>query len=191
MSHVIEPAVSGRSRCRGCGRTIARGELRFGERLANPYRDGDTTIWYHPRCAAYRRPEAFLASRGAGVDAGDEAAARFSLEHRRVRRVGGVERAPSGRARCRACRELIPRHALRIPLLFYEEGMFSASGFVHLGCAREYFGSTDLLDCVRHFAPGIDPADLEEVEAALRSAQAVESASADRPEESRPTTEEP
>ena len=39
MDHVIEPASSGRAKCRGCGRAIAKGELRLGERLPNPFTD--------------------------------------------------------------------------------------------------------------------------------------------------------
>jgi len=60
MPHVFEPAVTGRSKCRGCGRALERGELRFGERVANPFADGETTLWFHPLCAAYKRPEAIL-----------------------------------------------------------------------------------------------------------------------------------
>ena len=41
MPHVIEPAASGRAKCRGCGEKIAKGKLRFGERLPNPFGDGD------------------------------------------------------------------------------------------------------------------------------------------------------
>ena len=171
MPDVLEPAVSGRSRCRGCGAGIAKGAPRFGECLANPYADGDTMIWYHPMCAAYRRPEPFLAAL-ATSDLVDRdvlcEAARFSLAHRRVCRIGTLERAPSGRARCRGCRQLIPRDALRIPLLFYEEGMFNASGFVHLECAPGYFDSSDLLQCLQHFTPQMDPADLREAAAVLR-----------------------
>lgn len=167
MAHVIEPAVSGRSRCRGCGRNIARGEPRFGERLDNPYGEGEMTIWYHPACAAYRRPAPVLETLAAQPDADVDAdalteIARFSVDHRRVCRFGGLERAPSGRARCRHCRTLIERDGMRIPLLFYEEGVFSASGFVHLECAPAYFETDRLFDCVRHFAPDLEAEDLEE-----------------------------
>ena len=61
MPHTFEPAASGRSKCRGCGRAIGRGELRFGERLANPFAEGaEMTLWFHPLCAAYKRPESML-----------------------------------------------------------------------------------------------------------------------------------
>ncbi len=172
MGHVIEPAVSGRARCRGCGRPIGKGTLRFGERLDNPYGEGDTTVWYHPRCAAYRRPEPFLETL-AGVEDPPaevrslEQVGAFSRAHRRLCRLGAVERASSGRARCRHCRTLIERNTLRIPLLFYEEGVFSASGFLHLACAPGYFETPQLLDCARHFAPELEPADLAELERVL------------------------
>ena len=60
MAHTIEPASSGRARCRGCGKTIAKAELRFGERLPNPFADGEMTLWFHLPCAAFRRPESLL-----------------------------------------------------------------------------------------------------------------------------------
>jgi hypothetical protein len=171
MPHVIESAVSGRSRCRGCGGTITRGALRFGECLANPYSDGDTMIWYHPICAAYRRPEPFLTALSGSDIAGErerlDATARFSAAHRRVCRMGALERAASGRARCRCCRQLIPRDGLRIPLLFYEEGVFTASGFVHLECASAYFETSELLECLQHFTPRIDAVSLREAAAVL------------------------
>lgn len=40
MPHVFEHAPSGRAKCRGCDAVIAKGALRFGERLPNPYGDG-------------------------------------------------------------------------------------------------------------------------------------------------------
>src|SRR5262245_58246039 len=60
MPHVFEPASSGRAKCRGCGNQIEKGTLRFGERIPNPYAEGETTLWFHPVCAAYKRPEAML-----------------------------------------------------------------------------------------------------------------------------------
>ena len=65
MDHVIEPAASGRAKCRGCGQAIAKGELRVGERLPNPFADGrDMTHWLHLVCAAYKRPQPLLDALG-------------------------------------------------------------------------------------------------------------------------------
>jgi len=60
MPHLLERAPTGRAKCRGCSRAIAAGDWRFGERLPNPYADGEgaeMTHWYHPICAAFKRPE--------------------------------------------------------------------------------------------------------------------------------------
>ncbi len=161
MPHVLEPAASGRSRCRGCGRSIERGELRFGERIPNPFADGETTLWFHPACAAYKRPEPLLealAEAQASVPEREtlEGAARSSLAHRRLPRIDGAERAPRGQARCRSCREPIARGSWRIRLVFFEEGRFTAGGFVHLGCRRAYFERDDVLEQVLHFSPALD-----------------------------------
>jgi hypothetical protein len=60
MANVIEPAGTGRAKCRACGRVIGKGELRFGEVLPNPFGEGETTYWLHLYCAAYKRPEQLL-----------------------------------------------------------------------------------------------------------------------------------
>lgn len=172
MGHVIETATSARSKCRGCGERIAAGELRFGEVLPNPFAEGEMTHWFHPECAAYKRPEPFLETLGAGPEAvADaerlEAAARFGLAHRRLPRVSGGERAPSGRAQCRSCHTPIAKGDWRIPLVFYEEGQFQAGGFVHARCAKPYFETTDILPRIRRFSPGLGDEDLQELETEL------------------------
>ena len=104
--HVIEAAPSGRARCRGCSRPIAKAELRFGERLPNPFAEGELlTLWFHLRCGAYKRPQPFLealASTETGIEERKmlEATANAGLAHRRLPRVDGAEMAPTGRARC-------------------------------------------------------------------------------------------
>ncbi|MBN1236916.1 MAG: hypothetical protein JXB36_00370, partial [Gammaproteobacteria bacterium] len=162
---MIEPAASGRAKCRGCDRRIAKGELRFGERLPNMFGDGEMTLWFHPACAAYKRPEPFLETlaEGAGAALPDaaalEAAARRGIDHRRLPRVDGAERAPTGRARCRHCREPIAKGAWRVPLVYFDEARFEPSGFVHAECAEAYFGTTELIDRARHFNPELGDAD--------------------------------
>jgi len=173
MVHVVEPAASGRAKCRGCGRKIAKGELRLGERLPNPFADeGDMTLWFHLRCAAFKRPEPLLEALAATADAPAErdwleAEARRGLEHRRLPRIDGVERASTGRARCRDCREGIEKGAWRIRLVFYEDGRFSPGGFVHVTCAGGYFGTTELVERLRCFGTGLEETDLAELGALL------------------------
>ncbi|HEX2649473.1 MAG TPA: PARP-type zinc finger-containing protein [Burkholderiales bacterium] len=168
MPQVFEPASTGRAKCRGCGRPIAKGELRFGERLPNPFGEGEMTLWFHPACAAYKRPEPFLeALPGAPQAAFDrdalERAARAGVEHRRLPRVNGAERAPSGQASCRHCRQPIARGTWRIRLVYYEEGRFEPSGFIHLDCRRAYFETEDMLDRLLYFSPALSEAEREDL----------------------------
>jgi hypothetical protein len=173
VPHVIEPASSGRAKCRGCNQPIAKGDLRFGERQPNAFGDGEMTLWFHLRCAAYERPEPFLEAIGA-PDTPAAAlelapAARFGIEHRRVPRIHGAERAATGRARCRSCRELIEKNDWRIALVFFEEFRFNPGGFVHAGCATAYFETIDIVDRIRHFTPGLSDGDVADLEGALRT----------------------
>lgn len=168
MAHVFEPAPSGRSKCRGCGRSIERGELRFGERIPNPFAEGETTLWFHPLCAAYKRPEVVLQALGeAGPSVADrealERAAGTSSSFRRLPRIDGAERAPSGQAKCRSCREPIARGTWRIRLVFYEEGRFSPGGCVHLDCRKAYFETNDILEQLLHFSPALTDGEREEL----------------------------
>lgn len=173
MAHVFEPAASGRSKCRGCGRTLARGEVRFGERLSNPYAEGEMTLWFHPLCAAYKRPEPMLETLaqlgGAAPEREElERAARGSLAKERLPRIDGAERA-KGQATCRQCRKPIPRGDWRIRLTFYDEGQFSPLGFIHLGCAKDYFETADIVGQVLHFSPALSDAERAELRSALTS----------------------
>ena len=175
MSHVFEPAASGRSKCRGCGRALAKGELRFGERLPNSFGEGEMTLWFHPMCAAYKRPDSMLeALAAAPPDMADrealERAANTSKAQPRLPRIDGAERA-KGNATCRHCREPIPRGEWRIRLVFYDEGQFSPSGFIHVKCRGEYFATADILEQLLFFSHALDDAARDELRAALTSPQ--------------------
>jgi hypothetical protein len=178
MPHVIEPAASGRAKCRGCNRTIAKGELRFGERQPNAFGEGEMTLWFHLMCAAYKRPEPFreALTNQEHMQNREQLAsiAEFGIAHRRVPRVNGAERAPSGRARCRSCKQLIEREAWRIALVYFEEFRFEPSGFVHAACAREYFETTDLIERIKYFSPKLDASDLDDVKLAMTKERARE-----------------
>lgn len=182
MSHVFEPALSGRSKCRGCGTPIARGEVRFGERMLNLFGEGESTLWFHPLCAAYKRPQSILQalSEGAGNVSdreGIERAARSSAAHRRLARIDGAERAPGSQARCRQCREPILKDAWRIRLVFFEEGFFSPGGFIHCACRGAYFETDDVMDQVLHFSPKLSAEDRKQ----LRRACAADRQSQEAP----------
>src|SRR5262245_4730792 len=174
MPHLIQPATTGRSKCRGCGAAIQAGVLRFGESLPNPFAEGETTHWYHLECAGFKRPESLLETLQArtepleGADAEALAAeAQRGIDHRRLPRINGAERDPSGRAQCRSCKAVIVKGAWRIPLVFFEEGRFSAGGSIHVPCAQAYFETADVMARVKRFSPGLTEPDLREIEAEL------------------------
>ena len=145
------------------------------------------TLWFHVLCAAYKRPAAFLEAldssdlapgdlQGPGSSHSSNAtgsidalrqAAQIGLRHHRLPRVDGAQRAPSGRARCRSCREVIDKGSWRISLVFFDDGWFQPAGFIHVACAREYFGTAEILDRAHHFEPDLEDADLESLRDAL------------------------
>jgi hypothetical protein len=177
VPHVFETAPSGRAKCRGCGRAIQRGEIRFGERLPNQYGEGEMTLWFHPLCAAFKRAEPLLetlphAPEGLEGREDLEYAARRSLAHRRLPRVDGTERARSGQAKCRSCRRAIERGTWRVRLVFYEEGRFSAGGYIHLACHPVYFEGHDALEPMLHFSPDLDENERNDLRRAYRAAPA-------------------
>jgi hypothetical protein len=179
MPHRLERAPSGRAKCRACGRAIVAGEWRFGERLPNPYADADAaemTHWFHLQCAAFKRPEPFVTA----LDAGGpdvvfeerewlEQQGRLSLAHERLARVDVVARSPSGRATCRACKLKIEKGAWRIALVWYEDGRFAPSGYIHLSCAAGYLETTDFMDRLQRQSPDLSDEDFVEIRTAIAS----------------------
>lgn len=176
--HTFEPASSGRSKCRGCGKQIAKGELRFGERLDNPFAVGTTMVhWYHPLCAAMKRPEPLLealAGEDVPFDEDDtenlKRIAELGAAHRRVPRIDGIQRSPNSRAKCRSCLEPIEKETWRIKLVFFatEVGMFNPSGYLHASCSGEYFETTDILDRIVHFSDELTEEELSEISGLLQ-----------------------
>ena len=177
MPHIIERASTGRAKCRACGQPIGKGELRLGERVPNPFAEAEgaeTTHWFHLTCAAFKRPEPLVEALTATTEAIDdrstlEAEAALGIAHRRAVRVDAASRAPSGRANCRACRQPIEKDSWRIGLVFYEDGRFAPSGFIHLRCAAGYLETTAVLARIRHFSPALTASDLDEIRAGLEA----------------------
>lgn len=173
MPHVFDIAPTSRAKCRGCEQNIDKDTPRFGERQPNAFGDGEMTLWFHPLCAAYSRPAPVLETL-AEQDVDDAArlaaAAQPGIAHRRLPRLRSAERASSGRARCRSCRELIGKDSWRLRLVFVDDYPFQPAGFIHAACAREYFDDGDCLPRLHHFSPALDDADWQSIEADLRSA---------------------
>jgi hypothetical protein len=162
MPGILELASSGRAKCRGCGQPIARGELRLGERLPNPFAEGEMTHWFHPRCAAFKRPDVLLEALGQATEPvaereSLEQAARRGVAQPRLPRIDGAERSPSSQARCRQCKEPIAKGDWRIRLVFHQDGQFEPGGFLHLACRTAYFETADVLEPVLQFSAQLTP----------------------------------
>jgi hypothetical protein len=140
MDDCIAAAPSGRSKCRACRGAIAKAELRFGESTANPYGEGDTHFWYHLHCAALRLPSklsAVLTAYESEVPAREHLleVARIGSSNELLPRVVRADHAPTARARCQKCRQMIDKGSWRIVLERMDEGISSAAGFMHVECA--------------------------------------------------------
>jgi hypothetical protein len=164
----IEPAKSGRASCRGCARNIARGELRFGESLPNLFAEGETRVWFHLACAACMRPEKL----GPVLEMGGQSLPEqewlqhtiaMGLAHPRLQRLLHAERAPSGVAHCRQCRELIAKGSWRLALQMFEEGRMRPIGTIHMQCTSAYFGTADILDRIARLTEGLSPTELADI----------------------------
>lgn len=168
----IQPAPTGRAKCRGCGNAIAKAELRFGETGPNSYGEGEATSWFHLTCAALMRPEKALPVIESSSDEIADRAwltehARRAIEHPRLTRLTRVERASSGRATCRSCRELIAKGEWRFVLQMFEEGRPNPIGTIHATCAEAYFDTADVLERARRLTPDLSESDVAELQKAL------------------------
>jgi hypothetical protein len=142
--------------------------LRFGEALPNPYAEGESLYWFHLPCATLMRPEKVLALANLGpspIPKDDEfrRLAELGALHRRLPRLAGAERASSGRAHCRHCRELISKGEFRLRLQMFEEGRMTPIGTIHVSCAEPYFGTRDILERIVLLTPELDEASAAEI----------------------------
>lgn len=178
MPDLVAPSPSARAKCRGCGKSIDKGELRFGEADTNPFGEGETHRWFHLRCAALKRPERFGPMLEATPDLPDRDAltgwVKSSLEHPRLVRILRGERAPSGRAHCRHCREIVEKGALRVALEIWEDGRFNPMGSIHATCAPSYFGTrSELTPRIELASPDLPKGDLAELAKIVETAPDV------------------
>ena len=173
MASVIERASTGRAKCRACSQAIAKGQERLGEALPSAYGEGESLFWFHLRCAACSRPEALLGvlEQGQAAPAESEelrALAQDGLAQPRLSRILRAERASSGRARCRHCRELIEQGTWRLSLQMFEEGRFNPIGTIHASCAVHYFGVEPALERLTLPSNLLSSQELAEVVATMR-----------------------
>jgi poly [ADP-ribose] polymerase len=121
MANVIEEAKSGRAACRTCKKPIAKGELRFGEEAPNAFGDAPSMRWHHLMCAAEKLPAELKATLDVHAepvpnrDELDKAMAEALSKGRG--KPGGfpyADKAPTGRAKCIQCGELIEKDSIRV-----------------------------------------------------------------------------
>jgi len=131
-------------------------------------------FWFHLACAACARPESFLPVLDAFAEevGGREQLrelARVGNEQPRLPRILRAERASSGRAKCRHCREVISQGSYRLALQLFEEGRFNPIGTIHAGCAVGYFKIEPPLARLQLPSNELGVAELEEVVADMRN----------------------
>jgi hypothetical protein len=130
------------------------------------------TLWFHPLCAAYKRPQPLLEALEQTTESVSDqeslkAAAHRSATSPRIPRIDGAEKSRSGQAKCRHCHEPILRESWRIRVVFYEEGRFAPGGYVHLGCRTAYFETDEVLEPVLRFSPALSETERAELIRAL------------------------
>ena len=157
-------------------RAHRRGTLRLGERVPNPFGDDgqrDDAVVSRARARRSCGPRRSSKTTATTETIPDrdvlEREAQLGVAHRRLPRATTAGRAPTGRATCRSCKQLIEKDAWRIALLYFEDGRFSPSGFIHVKCAKEYLETTEIFGRLKHFSPGLTEAELSEIRGALGS----------------------
>lgn len=152
MANVIEEAKSGRASCRTCKKTIAKGELRFGEEAPNAFGDTPSMRWHHMTCAAEKLPAELKAAMDTHPDpipnrADLDKAMADALKGGRSKPGGFpyLDRAPTGRAKCMQCEEPIGKDTIRVAVEREIEvnGMPQrGAGYLHPKCVVENLENT-------------------------------------------------
>ena len=144
MPHRVELSPSGRASCRGCKKAIAKGVPRFAEEVPNPFSDdgGVASRYWHLECAAPRLANALAPALAAFEGEIPDRAAIDSLVADHLKPpMPYAERAPNGRARCRACDESIAKGELRVAFeRTFESPMGPQPGqaYAHARCLPRY-----------------------------------------------------
>ncbi|HET9625521.1 MAG TPA: hypothetical protein VFP84_29340 [Kofleriaceae bacterium] len=184
MANVIEEAKSGRASCRTCKKAIAKGELRFGVEAQTQFSDQPSLQWHHLMCAAQKLPaelKAALAEHAGDIPNRAEIDAAIATAEKKGAGKSNAyphaEKAPTGRAKCMRCEQLIEKGAFRIAVereLEMGGNVTRGAGYLHPRCAAENLeniGGTldELIEGVRANSK-LDDAELDGVIADLEEA---------------------
>jgi len=179
--YVIEGARSSRSRCKTCRRAIEKETLRIGILIEGPY--GTGYMWHHLHCAARRQlervEEAYAAEAwkeakhppSAVPDLAELRKLKEQAEERKQARRDPpyVERAPTGRSKCKHCEEPIEQGALRVVLareVTFGRQVRTTPINVHARCAGAELLAEDCATEIEGFAEAlragsqVEPADV-------------------------------
>ena len=184
MGHIIEPAKSGRAKCRSCKKTIEKDSLRLGEETLDPFGSGGTThVWHHVACAAEKKPDELKAAMAdyAG-EIPDKAKLEKTIADSQKKLPPGTfpyaENAPTGRSKCMACEEAIAKDTLRVAVeREVDTGTFKTKGpgYLHPMCAADFTGDTAMFAKVKANSRDLTKDQLAELEAALGSGEGGDS----------------
>jgi hypothetical protein len=181
----IEGSRSNRAGCKTCRRKIDKGVLRLGVRIEGPF--GQGYLWHHLTCAAKRRfedvEEAYEARAwedGVEVPSLDELSKlreKASQAKAEKREAPYVERAPSGRSKCKHCEGAIEKGELRVALLrevVFGRQIRGTPINVHTRCVAAEIRAEDCLTEIEGFEQavhantrGLEPGDIAEALTAI------------------------
>jgi hypothetical protein len=147
--YLIEGARSGRSKCKTCRRTIAKGAVRIGVLIDGPF--GTGYLWHHLNCLA--RTRLGEVERAYELEAWQHAKekvkglprldtlrglkAKAEKQRQQRRSIPHLEVAPTGRSRCKHCGEIIAEGSARVVLgreVSFGQQVRTTPVKVHPGC---------------------------------------------------------
>jgi poly [ADP-ribose] polymerase len=147
MANVIEEAKSGRASCRTCKKPIAKGELRLGVETQTQFSDTPSLAWHHVLCAAAKLPVELKAALdeypGEVANRAElDAAMEQAIKKGSAKPAGFpyVDRAPTGRAKCMVCEQLIEKGSFRVAVereLELGAQVTRGAGYMHPACVAE------------------------------------------------------
>ncbi|MFT7669700.1 MAG: hypothetical protein ACI8X5_002405 [Planctomycetota bacterium] len=157
-AYIIEAARSGRSKCKSCRKAILKDALRLGVMVEGPFGAGH--MWYHLTCSAKRlfekleeayQCEAWNFAKIVPTDLPpleelSKLKEEADLKKVEKKELPYCEPAPSGRARCKQCDELIEKGATRVVVgreVEFGQQTRTTPINVHPGCVADALHAED------------------------------------------------
>ncbi len=188
---IIEGARSGRAKCKTCRKVIPKDSLRLGILVEGPFGVGH--MWHHLKCAAKRQfskvEEAYACEAWNNAKIVPEGLPpleelvklKDEAEKKKVEKkeLPHTELAPSGRARCKHCEELIEKGSPRVVIgraVEFGQQTRTTPINVHPGCVADALQAEDCStevdgfeDALRTNSKGLDEVVIDSVLAEVGS----------------------